>query len=88
MKKNPKNETVQKAVTRTSAGLRDALFDEWDALNNGISSPQMAHAKAHLARQVIASVRAEIEFATHVRTGKPDQAVALAAPIGLSASPN
>ena len=52
---------------RTSAGLRDVLFDELDRLTNGDSNPQQAQAVAKLATQIINSVKAEIEFHSHVR---------------------
>ncbi len=51
-----------KPIPRTSAGLRDALMDEWDALRQGESNPQRAQAIAKLACQVINSVKMEIEF--------------------------
>ena len=45
---------------RTSLGLRDALFDEIDALRNGNSNPQRASALARLAGQIVNTVRVEI----------------------------
>ncbi len=57
-----------KKVVRTAAGLRDAIFDEWDCLRSGESNPQRAIAVARLACQVINSVKAEIEFHSHVRS--------------------
>jgi hypothetical protein len=77
-----KNETPTKIV-RTSSGLREALFSEWDALNDGRSNPKMAMAKAHIAKQVINSVKIEIEFASHVRSAKEGEMSALTAPIAL-----
>lgn len=53
-------------IIRTSIGLRDALFDEFDALKAGTSTPQRASAMAKLAVQIINSVKIEIEHQTHV----------------------
>jgi hypothetical protein len=54
------------AVKRTSAGLRDALFDEIDALRGGRSTPQRASAVAKLAVQIIGTVHMDIEYQKHV----------------------
>lgn len=54
----------QKAPTiRTSAGLRDTLFDELDRVINGKSTPAQANAVARLADQIAATVHLEIEVA-------------------------
>jgi hypothetical protein len=50
-----------KAIARTSAGLRDAIFDEIDAIRNGKSNPTRANAVAKLATGVIETVRMEME---------------------------
>lgn len=54
-------------VTRTSAGLRDALFEELEALRNGTSDPKRAHAVAKLASAVIDTVRLEMQADEHLR---------------------
>ena len=53
------------AMVRTSAGLRDAIFDELDALRNGTTNPTKANAVAKLATTVVETVRMEIEVARH-----------------------
>jgi hypothetical protein len=73
-------------IKRSSTGLRDAIFDEWDALRQGKSNPKQAMAVAHLAKQIVNSVKIEIEFAAHVRTASEGQTVALTAPLQLGAS--
>lgn len=50
------------ATVRTSLGLRDALFDELDALRDGTSNPQKSQATAKLAVQIINSVKMEIDY--------------------------
>jgi hypothetical protein len=49
-------------VTRTSEGLRDALFEELDMLRKGDSTPQRAGAVSKLATTVIDAARLDIEF--------------------------
>ena len=49
------------SVNRTSAGLRDAIFDELDAIRNGSSNPTRANAVAKLAGSIVETVRMEIE---------------------------
>lgn len=48
-------------TVRTSAGLRDTLFDELDRVINGKSTPAQANAVARLADQIAATVHLEIE---------------------------
>jgi hypothetical protein len=48
-------------VGRTSAGLRDAIFDEIDAMRNGESNPTRANAVAKLAAGIVDTVRMDIE---------------------------
>ena len=42
-----------KVTDKTSSGLCDALFDEFDLLRNGLSDPHRASAVAKLAVQII-----------------------------------
>ncbi len=53
-------------MRRTSAGLRDALFDEIDALRAGKSNPARARSVASLANSVLQSVIMEIEYQKYV----------------------
>lgn len=61
-----KTETKMPLVTRTSAGLRDALFDELDRLRNGDTNATNANAVARLADQVIHTVQMELEVHKHL----------------------
>lgn len=61
-------------ISRTSAGLRDAIFDEMDSIRNGTSNPTRANAVAKLAGSIVETVRMEIEvqkFARMTGGGKP-----------------
>lgn len=81
-------EATPSPIQRTSAGLRDAIFDEIDAVRNGSSNPTRANAIAKLATGIVETVRMEIEVQRHLRTGsKPDKEAedltALGAPLAL-----
>lgn len=71
MTKKTEIENTPAPVTRTSAGLRDAIFDEIDAIRNGTSNPTRANAVAKLATGVVETVRMELEVQRHVRANKP-----------------
>jgi hypothetical protein len=60
-----KNEAAP--IARTSAGLRDAIFDEIDAIRNGTSNPTRANAVAKLATGIVETVRMEIEVQRHLK---------------------
>ncbi len=67
---------VNGKVERTSAGLRDALFDELDSIRSGESNATRANAVAKLAGSVVDTVRMEIEVQKHARhvVSKVDEA--------------
>lgn len=54
-------------IQRTSAGLRDAIFDEIDSVRNGSSNPTRANAIAKLATGIVETVRMEIEVQRHLK---------------------
>lgn len=54
-------------IVRTSAGLRDAIFDEIDSIRAGTSNPTRANAVAKLAMGVVETVRMELEVHRHLR---------------------
>lgn len=49
-------------VPKTTEGLRDALFDEINALRAGTTTPQRSKAIAHMAARIIDSVRIQVQF--------------------------
>lgn len=59
-------------IVRTSAGLRDAIFDEIDAIRLGTSNPTRANAVAKLATGIVETVRMEIEVRRHLRQHPAD----------------
>jgi hypothetical protein len=65
----------RKKTTRTSAGLCDALFDEFDLLRNGNSDAKRAAAVAKLATQIINTKKLEIDAAALLKGGTNVSAV-------------
>ena len=59
---------VQTPVSRTSSGLRDALFDELDRLRNGTSNATTANATARIASGIVEIVSMEIDVQKFART--------------------
>lgn len=53
---------MSKHAERTSAGLRDILFEEIDALRKPKGNPQRALAVSALAKQIVNTVEAEMKF--------------------------
>jgi hypothetical protein len=54
-------------VERTSAGLRNALFDELDNLKSGSSDPKRANAVARISSEIVRTVLMEVQVAQHMR---------------------
>src|SRR5260221_12586657 len=55
----PRNE---QPANRTSAGLRNALFDEIDALRKGDGDAQRANAVVQLAKAIVLTAKMEYQF--------------------------
>lgn len=71
-------------VERSSAGLRNALFDALDGLRNGDMNANTANATAKIADAVIATVKMELEVQRHLQRNPPgDSTPQLGAPINL-----
>ena len=68
-----------KTTDRTSAGLCEALFEEFDLLRNGLSDAHRASAVAKLAVQIINTKKLEIEAAAFHKAGLRFETLALTA---------
>lgn len=55
------NEMKSKKMSRDTAGLRDALFDEIENLRGG-GDPMQSLAVANVAKQIINVAKVELEF--------------------------
>lgn len=73
-------------IVRNSAGLRDALFDEIDAIRLGKSNPTRANAVAKLATGVVETVRMEIEVQKHLKQHPADPRQIAGTPLGAPLS--
>ena len=83
-----KKDTTKSVCVRSSAGLRDALFDELDALRSGDANPARANATARLASEIIHTVEMELEVQKHaskIPAGSKQASEALNTPIQLGA---
>lgn len=72
---------------RTSAGLRDALFDEIDDLRAGNSNAARARSVAMLANSVLQSVSAEIEYHKYVSDLSKGNAISKLGVLELGVTP-
>lgn len=55
-----------KKLARNTVGMRDALFEEWEALRDGSSNPARARSIAMMANTILQSVSVEIEYHKYV----------------------
>ncbi len=85
-KPKPITDRADRPILRTSAGLRDALFEEWERLRQGRTTPTQALAISQLAKQIVNSVRLEISFSAHVRGAAPGEATASTVPLNLGST--
>lgn len=54
--------TKKKMLVRTTAGLRDVLFDEIERMQGPEADPSRAQAVANLTKQIIGTAKVELEF--------------------------
>ena len=62
-------------ISRTSAGLREMLFQQMEDIKSGKTNPHAGMAVAKLAAQIIASVRLAMEQSTEAGRDVIDQSV-------------
>lgn len=73
-------------VDRTSAGLRDALFDAMEQLQNGEIEANEAKAMASLAREICNTVQLELNVQRARMEFPSDAKVLVPAPLPLGVS--
>lgn len=76
---------MESKLARNTVGLREALFEEWEALRDGTSNPARARSIAMMANTILQSVQVEIEYHKYVadlskRVPGATKAIDLAAP--------
>jgi hypothetical protein len=57
-------------ITRSTSGLRSALFEEMEALRSGSSNAQRARSVAMMANSILQSVQVEIEYHKYVSANR------------------
>jgi hypothetical protein len=62
----PPQETPVMPMDRTAQGLRDALFDEIDALRSGNGDRRRSMAVVAAAKAVLGTVQIEIDYQQHI----------------------
>jgi len=80
--------SAEMSVQRTSGGLRDALFDEIDALRSGTSNAARARSVAMLANSILQSVSAEIEYHKYVADATKSSSIQKLGVLELASSIN
>lgn len=58
-------------ITRTSTGLREALFDELDRIRKGESDAKRANAIVRISDGIIRIVKMDLEVQKHIGTLPP-----------------
>jgi hypothetical protein len=66
---NSSKTTIIARTLRTTGGLCEALFEEFDMLRGGASDAQRAAAVAKLANQIMSGKRLEMEAAMLIKNG-------------------
>lgn len=56
----------QTQIHRSTTGLRSAIFEEMEALRNGLSNPARSRSMAMMANTILQSVQVEIEYHKYV----------------------
>ncbi len=70
-------------VQRHTWGLREALFQEWDALRAGKIDPKRAMASAKLAQTIMQSVAVEMVYVAQVNRAKEGDQLPIAREVRL-----
>lgn len=65
-----KNALAKTPITRSTSGLRTALFEEMEALRRGDSNAQRARSVAMMANSILQSVQVEIEYHKYVNANQ------------------
>lgn len=86
----PKKNELASPITRSTSGLRTALFEEMEALRRGDSNAQRARSVAMMANSILQSVQVEIEYHKYVSANRgkiegDSKVVALGTDISLAA---
>lgn len=77
---------MNKKIQRHTWGLREALFDEWEALRRGDIPPSRALASAKVAAVILQSVEVEMAYTKQVNNAKDGDVLPIARELRLGAA--
>jgi hypothetical protein len=77
---------MNKKIHRHTWGLREALFEEWEALRRGDIPPSRALASAKVAAVILQSVEVEMAYTKQVNNAKSGDVLPIAREIRLGAA--
>lgn len=77
---------MSKRILRHTWGLREALFEEWEALRRGDIPPSRALASAKVASVILQSVEVEIAYTRQVNNAKEGDILPISRELRLGAA--
>lgn len=77
---------MSKKIQRHTWGLREALFEEWEALRRGDIPPSRALASAKVASVILQSVEVEMAYTKQINNAREGDALPIAREIRLGAA--
>ena len=77
---------MSKRIQRHTWGLREALFEEWEALRRGDIAPSRALASAKVASVILQSVEVEMAYTRQVNNAKEGDVLPIARELRLGAA--
>lgn len=77
---------MSKKIQRHTWGLREALFEEWEALRRGDIPPSRALASAKVAAVILQSVEVEMAYTKQINNAREGDALPIAREIRLGAA--
>lgn len=77
---------MNKRIQRHTWGLREALFEEWEALRRGDVTPSRALASAKVAAVILQSVEVEMAYTRQVNNAKDGDVLPIARELRLGAA--
>ena len=77
---------MSKRILRHTWGLREALFEEWEALRRGDIPPSRALASAKVASVILQSVEVEMAYTRQVNNAKEGDILPIARELRLGAA--
>jgi hypothetical protein len=77
---------MNKKIQRHTWGMREALFEEWEALRRGDIPPSRALASAKIASVILQSVEVEMAYTRQINATKEGDALPISREVRLGAA--